>query len=187
MKSHNLPLTLTPKNDEIGRSARRNQVNSIKLDMTAPASENSIGRKTATRTVTFVDASSNEIIPYFNRHDEYQPIKWMSRSDRLRVRHELKRDVEQARCLLSMPNDQVTSDDLYKFVGLENILSLSLVKRTISDRKSHVQNVLSEQFRQDLLSIHGEEAIRRVSERMSQASKDRAHTLALEYSKMEDF
>lgn len=110
----------------------------------------------------------------------------MTTSDRSRVRRELKMDIDEARQLLSKPNSQLTTNDLYKFVGLENMLSLKVVKRTISDRKLHAQTVLSEQVRQNLFCIHDKEAIQRVGERISQASKDRAHALAMKFFKIED-
>mmetsp|Transcript_25107 Transcript_25107/g.52884 ORF Transcript_25107/g.52884 Transcript_25107/m.52884 type:complete len:188 (-) Transcript_25107:127-690(-) len=187
MKSQFLPHT--SQNHHVEKTcARRKVINSFKHDKPGSKSKRTSRRRTDTLTVTFLDASSNEIIPHSDSklHEKNQSLKWMTTSDRSRVRRELKMDIDEARQLLSNPNSQVTTNDLYKFVGLENMLSLKVVKRTISDRKLHAQSVLSEQFRQKFFCIHDEEEIRRAGEQISQASQDRAHALAMEYSEIED-
>ncbi|KAL7460460.1 hypothetical protein ACHAXS_000913 [Conticribra weissflogii] len=113
-------------------------------------------------------------------------MMWSSSKDRKIARQRQRLEVFHMRNMLdSIGDDAIISDDkLILCIGIENLLSDKLVKRTLEHRKNHLRKVLSEQQRQRDLGTCDDESLGRVSEMSSQKSRFRAFKLADGYSKI---
>ncbi len=107
---------------------------------------------------------------------------WYTHGDNESFRREVTNDVQQLRhTLANVSSNGVTADDVYRCIGIESFLSQDLMRRTMANKRNHMDSVLAE-----LRSHRGgidHHRIRQVSENSSMWSRERAHLVACETAK----
>lgn len=107
---------------------------------------------------------------------------WTSREEKKCYRTTLIREVEYTRCLLRRKDhEDITKDEIIMCVGIENLLSESILRFSIKMKERHIQSVLNA-IRCDA----GDEFVRCVSEKGSEWSVDRAHSIAKGYFNLDE-
>lgn len=123
-------------------------------------------------------SESSQLLIYDCPGDARQ--RWYTTEDRSLFRQELIRDARtQGRLLGTQRPEDVSQDDIFKCVGIENLLSLERTVRVMEHRQQHLQLVLAAQR-----SGYSRNAIARLCQESSTPSQVKAHTLASGYMKM---
>lgn len=109
-------------------------------------------------------------------------VRWYQKKDKKRFKRAIVQDTQRmAEILASASGEEISSDVLNCCVGIELFLSPGLARRAKEKRMLHSQIVLEEIARQEELNIDDERRIRKLSERSSKWSRERAHDLAVGY------
>lgn len=120
-------------------------------------------------TLTFVDIPTQDEARkiWYNKQDRMQ-FKITQRKDRERVSH----------ILASSSSESITQEDLCECIGMENLLSINVMIRTLEHKQNHVNTIVSEQRRQRSLNIHDEEYLGLVAANSSRLSRERSQRIA---------
>jgi hypothetical protein len=102
--------------------------------------------------------------------------RWDSKKERDVFEYEIMRDVQEVQRLLSTtPLEAVETEDLYKFVGLENLLSKEMMHYVRDEKREHVRSIVKMQH---MLS---DEQLAACAMQSSSQSRERAQKLAAGY------
>ncbi|KAL7462409.1 hypothetical protein ACHAXS_002786 [Conticribra weissflogii] len=109
-------------------------------------------------------------------------VRWYQKKDKKRFKKAIMQDTKRmAEILASASGEEISSDVLTSCVGIELFLSPGLARRAKEKRMLHSQIILEEISRQEELNIEDDKRIRKLSERSSKWSRERAHDLAVGY------
>ena len=140
-------------------------------------------RREQRRNVRFSSMSILTFVEYPTK--EINAKKWTSTEDRKSSRQAQLSDVLKTRSLIeSKPRESLSQEEILQCIGIESLLTNKVLKYTCEKRRMHKQAVLAEQQRQQSLHIHDDEDLCQISEIHSQWSRERAHKIALGYSRM---
>jgi hypothetical protein len=124
--------------------------------------------------VCFAQTNTTTIIKYPSREERSR--RWDSKKERYMFEYEMIRDVKDVQHLLSTtPMDAVEKEDLYKFIGLENLLSRRLAHYLRDKKREHVRSIVKIQH---MLS---DEQLAACAMQGSSESRVRAQKLAAGY------
>ncbi len=133
------------------------------------------------KQVTFSQYSSLALIP----KDDIRS-KNNSPQDEQRLLQELFQDARRmARILESTPAYNITPEDLYLCMGIEQFVTPGLAVRLQDVKRKHVRTVLEEQRVQRQQGICDIDKLSFVSKQTSGSSRERAYKLAVGYSDVE--
>ncbi len=109
-------------------------------------------------------------------------VRWYQKKDKKRFKKAIMQDTKRmAEILASASGEEISSDVLTSCVGIELFLSPGLARRAKEKRMLHSHIILEEISRQEELNIEDDKRIRKLSERSSKWSRERAHDLAVGY------
>lgn len=137
---------------------------------TIEASSKPTMKRSKVRSVSFSDTRELALVPPKSEQD--LASAWYSKEDQNnQKRMVLRMAVEVSRILKT--GQALTPEDLCETVGMDNFMSLSLIRMSKIERQRHTKSIIFAQTRFDpaLLS--------RISERSSLTSRQRAHERAL--------
>ncbi len=147
------------------------------------ASTNCAPRREQRRNVRFSELSTLAFIEYPTK--ESNAKKWISTEDRKSSRQAQLSDVLKTRSLIeSKPRESLSQEEILQCIGIESLLTNKVLKKTCEKRRMHRQAILAEQQRQQPLHIHDAENLCQISEIHSQWSREKAHKIAVGYSRM---
>jgi len=106
-----------------------------------------------------------------------------SKEDQVRFKMELLRDKRKMMWILATtPSGNISPEELYESIGMENILTDTVIARVIKHKQRHIRKILSEKSRQRMSgNVICNEDMCRVSEESSRWAQLRAHNIALHY------
>ena len=131
-------------------------------------------RPTSTKRILFSKTSELKFVKHIGTMADTNKI-WYPSKDYKAMRVELKKSVQGARKALdSFSSTNQGLVDGVIFTGVENLVTLEMIKRTQDRRDQHINAVLKEQGKQKSVGIYDADRLAHVSYQYSKSSGARA-------------
>ena len=130
--------------------------------------------------VRFSQFSQMTMIP---KEDDQKKSKWFSKQEQRRFRQAVLNDTRRIRDLLqNTPPQEITQDELFECVGIENFLSRDLAQQVLRKKRAHVDAILLVQRGHHLGTNKKDEEVSHTSKISSQWACERARRIAAGYA-----